>query len=217
MIIKTYIDDMRQKKFIKHNFSSYAASILIVKKSNENLRIYVNYWIFNNVIIKNRNASFLLKNTFTRFCQVKIYSKFDIIIVFNEIRMKFDHEKKIVFIIRYEFFEYVVMFFDLCNVFETFQILINKTFQEYLNDFCTTYLNDILIYSNSKTEHIKHVNKMLFKLKKANFYLNIDKCKFHVITIKYLNLIIIIEDIQINFNKIKIILKWKISRTIKNV
>ena len=37
LIIKTYIDDMRQKEFIRHNFSFYAASILIVKKSNENL------------------------------------------------------------------------------------------------------------------------------------------------------------------------------------
>ena len=58
---------------------------------------------------------------------------------------------------------------------------------------------------------------MLFKLKKTNLYLNIDKCEFHVTTIKYLNLIIIIEDIQMNFDKIKVILKWKISKTIKNV
>ena len=121
--------------------------------------------------------------------------------------MKLDHEKKIVFIIRYEFFEYVVILFDLYNVLETFSILINKTFQEYLNDFCTIYLNDIFIYSHSKTEHIEHVNKMLFKLKKADLYLNINKCKFYVITIKYLNLNIIIEDIQMNFDKIKIILK----------
>ena len=208
---------MRQKEFIKHSFSSYAASIFIVKKSNEDLRICVNYWAFNNVIIKNRNTSFLLKNIFARFCQAKIYNKFDIIAVFNEVRMKFDHEKKIVFIIRYEFFEYVVMFFDLCNAFETFQTLINKTFQKYLNDFCTIYLNDILVYNNLKAEHIEHVNKMLLKLKKADLYLNIDKCKFHVTTIKYLNLIIIIEDIQMNLDKIKIILKWEISRTIKNV
>ena len=37
LIIKTYINDMRQKEFIKHNFSFYAASVFIVKKSNKNL------------------------------------------------------------------------------------------------------------------------------------------------------------------------------------
>ena len=111
---------MRQKNFIKHNFSSYVVSILIVKKSNKDLRVCVNYRIFNNIMIKNRNASLLLRNILARLCQVKIYNKFDIIVVFNEVRMKLEHEKKIVFIIRYEFFEYVVMFFDLCNVLETF-------------------------------------------------------------------------------------------------
>ena len=52
----------------------------------------------------------------------------------------------------------------------------------------------MFIYNNSKTKYIKHVNKMLLKLKNANLYLNIDKCKFHVITIEYLNFIIIIKD-----------------------
>ena len=37
LIIKTYIENMRQKNFIKHNSSSYAASVLIVKKLNEDL------------------------------------------------------------------------------------------------------------------------------------------------------------------------------------
>ena len=59
LIIKTYIENMRQKDFIKHNSSLYAAPILIVKKSNEDLRIYVNYQVFNNVTIKNRNVSSL--------------------------------------------------------------------------------------------------------------------------------------------------------------
>ena len=127
---------MRQKNFIKHNFLSYVVSMLIVKKSNEDLQICVNYRAFNNIIIKNRNVSSLLRDILARLCQVKIYNKFDIIIVFNEVRMKFKHEKKTVFIICYEFFKYVVMSFDLCNVFETFQIFINKTFQKYFDDFC---------------------------------------------------------------------------------
>ena len=68
LIIKIYIDDMRQKNFIKYNFSSYAASVLIVKKSNEDLWICVNYQIFNNITIKNRNASSLLWNILARLC-----------------------------------------------------------------------------------------------------------------------------------------------------
>ena len=43
LIIKTYIDDIRQKEFITYNFLFYAVSTFIVKKSNENLQVYVNF------------------------------------------------------------------------------------------------------------------------------------------------------------------------------
>ena len=217
LIIKTYIDDMRQKGFIRHSSSPYAAPVLIVKKPNGGLRVCVDYRALNNVTIKNRNAPPLLRDTLARLCQAKIYSKFDIIAAFNEVRMKLDHEEKTAFITRYGLFEYVVMPFGLCNAPGTFQTLINKTLQEYLDDFCTTYLNDILVYSNSEAEHIEHVNKVLLKLKKAGLYLNIDKCEFHVTTIKYLGLIITTEGIQMDPDKIKAILEWEIPKTIKDV
>ena len=68
LIIETYIENMRQKNFIKYNSSSYVVSILIIKKLNEDLRICVNYRTFNNVTIKNRNTSLLFRNIFVRLC-----------------------------------------------------------------------------------------------------------------------------------------------------
>ena len=152
----------------------------------------MNYKVLNAFTIKNRNALFLIKEILTRLCVVKIYNKFDILVVFNEIRVKKKNEKKTMFLTRYEFYEYVIMFFELCNALEIFQFFINVTLREYLNDFCTTYLNNILIYNNIHEEHVKHMNKVLDRLKKANLFLNIDKCDFFVIEMIYLRLIIII-------------------------
>ena len=114
-------------------------------------------------------------------------------------------------------FEYVVIFFDFCNAFDTFQFFINETFKKYLNDFCIVYLNDVLIYNNIKKKHIKHVRKMLKKFHEIKFYLNINKCEFYVNEIKYFDFIIIIEKIKMNSNKIQIIFDWKIFSNIKNV
>ena len=44
-----------------------------------------------------------------------------------------------------------------------------------------------------------HIQKILIKLQKT-FFLNIDKCEFFVIEIKYLNFIIIIEKIKNRFD-----------------
>jgi len=65
----------------------------------------------------------------------------------------------------------------------------------YLDNFCIAYINNILIYNNIKEEHKNYINKILVKLNEANLHLNINKCVFFVKQIKYLSLIIIIENI----------------------
>ena len=216
-MIKQYIDEMLEKDFIRFSKFDYAILVLIIKKLEEDLRVCVNYRALNALIIKNRNASSLIRETLTRLCAIRIYSKFDIIAAFNEVRMREKDEKKIVFLTRYDLFEYVVMSFELCNAFEIFQSFINNTLREYLNDFYFNYLDDILIFSNFKKEHIEHVRKVLKRLKEINLFLNIDKCEFFVISVKYLDLIITIDDIKMNSQKIETIVNWKSSKCVKNV
>ena len=153
----------------------------------------------------------------TRLCAVKWYNKFDIIATFNEIRMRKNDENKTTFFIRYDLFEYVVMSFDLCNVSNTFQFFINVILKKYLNDFCSDYLNDILIYNETREQHVKHVFKILKRFQIVDLYLDIDKCEFFVKKIKYLKLIIIIDDIKMNSKKIEIIMNWQSSRNTKTV
>lgn len=196
---------MLKKSFIRKSIFQYATSIFIMKKSKKKLKICVDYKTLNVLTIKNRNASSLIKKTLIKLCSIKIYNKFDIIVVFNEIRMKKNDEHKIAFFTRYKLFEYVIMLFELCNVFETFQTFINSTFKKYFDDFCTNYLNDIFIYNDNRKNYIKYVFKMLQKLQRIEFFLNINKCHFFVILIKYLNLIIITNEIKMNSQKIKTI------------
>ena len=146
-IIKAYTNEIFAKKFIRINISNFLTSILVVKKSKEDFRICVDYRTLNVFIVKNRNFSLLIKKIFARLCVVKFYIKLDVIATFNEIRIQKSDEYKTVFFTRYNLFEYIVMFFNFCNTFETFQFFINKILREFLNNFCFVYLNDIFIYS----------------------------------------------------------------------
>ena len=76
-----------------------------------------------------------------------------------------------------------------------------------MNNFCIIYINNILIYNNIKTKYKNYINKVFAKLYKASLYLNINKYVFFIKQIKYLDLIIIIKEIWINFKKVKCILK----------
>ena len=126
---------MLEKEYIRSNILFYIVFILIVKKSDSGLRFYINYRTLNALIIFNKNASLLIKKTLANLCATRIYNKFDIIIIFNEIRIKNNYEKRIAFFIKYNLYEYIIMSFELYNAFAIFQIFINNVLREYLNIF----------------------------------------------------------------------------------
>ena len=179
--LRRYLNENFNKKFIRISRFEIVASVLFVKKFDENLRFCVNYKDFNAVIVKNRYFLFLIFEILNRFNRVKIFIKFNIIVAFNKIRIRKKNEFLIVFRIRFELFEYLIMFFDLCNESISFQNYINDIFREYFDDFCIAYFDDILIYNNNEIEHKIHVNRVFKKLFVIDLQIDIIKCTFHVI------------------------------------
>jgi hypothetical protein len=72
------------------------------------------------------------------------------------------------------------MLFELTNALILYQSLINNILRKYLDDFIVAYLDDILIYSKTKKEHIKHVIAVLKILEKVDVRINDAKNVFHV-------------------------------------
>jgi hypothetical protein len=117
---------MLEKGYIKSSFSPYAIPVLMVKKPEKKFRVYIDYRVLNTLIIKNRNAPPLIRNTLSRLYKVKIYTKFNIIVTFNEIRIKKGDKAKTAFLTRFGLYEYFVMPFGLYNILKTFQAYINE-------------------------------------------------------------------------------------------
>ncbi len=192
-------------------------SVLFIKKLEEELCFCVNYQDLNTITVKNQYSLSLISETLNHLSQAKIFIKLNIISAFNRLWIKEEDEALIIFHTWFELFKYLVMLFNLCNKSVSFQKYINNTLYKYLNKFYTASLNDILIYFDTELEHKIHVKLILQKLQEANLQMNIIKCKFHVIQVLYLELIIIIEEIKMNSSKINIIVNWLILINIKDV
>ncbi len=199
------------------SFSSTKISILFAKKSENDLRLCVNYKKLNAITIKNRYLIFLMNQLLNRFSDVKKFIKLNIQTAYNFIRIKKRNEWKTTFRCRYEQFEYRIMFFDLANASATFQTHINFALKEYLNDFCVYYLNDILIYSQREKNHTNHVRLVLKRLKKHKMFVKLSKCVFDLEEIDHLKFIVKINNVRMNFAKIATIKKWIESTTRRHV
>ncbi len=181
---------------------------MFMKKTDESLRFCVNYRKLNQLIKKNRYSLSLIAETLTHLKKTQYFTKLNIRQAFHRIRIADLESKNLTtFRIRFDAYKYRVLSFELCNESVTYQHYMNDVFFDYLDDFVFAYIDDILIYSNSKTKHIKHVKKVLQRLRKVELQTNIDKCEFFVHETKYLRLIVDRDEIKMNSFKMKTILQ----------
>jgi ribosome-interacting GTPase 1 len=89
--------------------------------------------------------------------------------------------------------------------------------RDLLDVICTAYLDDILIYSMDELEHETHVKQVVNWLYATGLQANIQKCEFGVTKTKYLGFIISTKGIQVDQDKVKVIVDWPQPRTVYSV
>ncbi len=122
--------------------------------------------------------------------------------------MHSDSKDLTIFIIFFDSYKYHVMFFELINESTFYQHYMNDVLFEYLHQFCQIYLDDIIIYSKILKKHKQHVRLILNKLREADLQIDINKCKFHVQKIIFLELLISIEELKMNSRKMQAVVDW---------
>ncbi len=208
--IKKYLEENLKKKFITFSKALFASSILFVKKKDDSLHFCVNYWKLNALIKRDHYSILLINELLTWIQDSKYLTWFNIIITFNKLRMSSESENLTTFVTFFNVYKYKVMLFELINELAFFQHYINDVLFDCLHKFCQTYLNDILIYSKILKEHRTHVKKVLNKLHEVNLQININKYKFKIQKISFLELLIFINDLWMNSQKVDVIWNWKV-------
>ncbi len=151
-IVKKYLKNNLEKDFTVINKSSFASSIMFIKKTNESLRFCVNYKKLNQLIKKNRYSLSLIAETMTHLKKTQYFTKLNIKQAFHRIQIAdLESENLTTFWIRFDVYKYRVLLFELCNEFATYYNYINDVFFDYLNDFVSKYIDSDLQQHKNET------------------------------------------------------------------
>ena len=156
--LKTYIETNLANGFIRPSKSPVGALILFDQKSDESLRLCVDYWGLNNITIKNRYPLPLIDESLDWLGQAKQFTQLDLTNAYYQMTICEGDKWKTDFRTRYGHFEYQVMLFGLSNIPAIFQGYVIKILAEKLDIFVIVYLNDILIYTKDPRQ--PHVEAM---------------------------------------------------------
>ena len=115
------------------------------------------------------------------------------------------------------FYECDTMPFGATNAPATFQRLMHDCLEELNMNWCIVYLDDIIIFSDTKEEHLKRLEAVFQKLCAAGLKLKPSKCFFFREEIEYLGHVVSGKGISTNPKKIEAVSKWPTPRTVYDV
>ena len=136
---------------------------------------------------------------------------------YHQVRLHSDDVPKTAFTTSLGLFEYRVLPFGLSNAPSTFQALINSVLGPELRHCCLVYLDDIVVFSKSAPEHLEHLQLVLSKLKKAQLYAKLSKCKFGLTSVKFLGHIVSENGLEPDPAKVGIVQDWPVPLNVKQV
>ena len=113
--LKIQLQELLEKGFIHPSSSPWGAPMLVVKKKDGTLRLYIDYRQLNKVTVKNKYLLPWIDNLFDQLKGARVFSKIDLRSRYYQLRIKELDVIKTMFRTRYGHYKFLVMSFGLMN------------------------------------------------------------------------------------------------------
>ncbi|GJW78910.1 putative mitochondrial protein [Tanacetum coccineum] len=215
-VIEKMVKEMLDNGIIRESQSEFASLVVLVKKKDGTWRFCVDYRKLNNITVKNQFPIPIVEELLDELQGACLFSKpLDLKSSYHQVRMHDSDIPKTAFITHDGLYEFIVMPFGLSNAPATFQNLMNSIFRKHLRKYVLVFFNDILVYSKSWEEHIRHLQAVLSLLRQHTLYAKMSKFTFASQQVDYLGHIISKDVVKAESQKVEAMLAKQFTELLK--
>jgi len=216
--VREFIREQLKKGYIWPLKSPQTAPVFFVGKKDGRKQIVQDYQYLNEWMIKNNYPLPLISDVLENIETKKVFIKMDLRWRYNNVQIKEGDEWKAAFITPEGSFEPTVMFFGLTNLLATFQAMMNELLRDLINTGkVVAFIDDVIVGTKTEEEHDKLVAEVIKRLEANDLYVKLEKCKWKVRKVGFLEVVIGPEEIKMEKEKVKGILEWLTPKCVKDV
>jgi hypothetical protein len=208
---------MMEQGIVRRSDSTFSSPVLLVKKPDGSWRFCVDYRALNALTVKDAFPIPVVDELLDELHGATFFTKIDLRSGYHQVWMRPKDVHKTAFRTHDGLYEFLVMPFGLCNTPAMFQALMNDVLRPFLHWFVLVFFDDILIYSRSWVDHLRHICAVLEELRRHQLFLKRTKCAFAATSVAYLGHVISVAGVAMDPAKVQVIREWPAPRSAQAV
>ena len=215
------LQKMQESGVIEPSDSPWSSPVVLVRKKDGSLRFCVDYRELNKVTRKDTYPLPRVDDLLDQVGHSKYFTTLDLASEYWQIRVAPYSCEKTAFVTPHGLFQFRVMPFGLTNAPAVFQRLMHKVLMGLNptdgNQFVSVYIDDVLIYSTSLNEHLKHLELVIQRIEGAGLKLKPSKCCFVREEVEYLGHVLTPDGLKTNPRLVEAIKVYPQPQNVKEV
>ena len=187
--LREEVRTLAEQGILKPSLSPWSSPMVPVRKPDGTVRLCIDYRQINKVTTPDPFQIPLIDDLLDSLSEAKFISKLDMTKGFYQIPVAEKDKDKTAFCTPWGKYAFTRMPFGLRNAPATFQRCMNVVL-EGLEEFTGAYIDDVIVYSNSWEEHLRHLRQVLDRLRKHGLTAKPSKCEWGASSLTYLGQVV---------------------------